>query len=124
MRTLLPRRSRNGTSEYVKNRKPVIVIIGDTKGTSLALYFVKEFSGSRMQDAKIPEAWVKPLNKGELIEQNWKKSQSLILIGFQAPPVDDEDGYTVTVLENLAGNLGRLSQEMRYKTGAATRRSR
>ena len=106
-------------NEYVKNRKPFVVIIGDTKGTSLALHFVKEFSGSRMQDVKIPEAWVKPLAKGEVIEQSWKKSQSLIFIGFQAPPVDDEDGYAVTVLENLAGNLGRLSQEIRYKLGAA-----
>jgi zinc protease len=104
---------------YVKNRKPFAVIIGDTKGTSLALHFVKEFSGSRMQDVKIPEAWVKPLAKGEAIEQGWKKNQSLIFIGFQAPPVDDEDGYAVTVLENLAGNLGRLSQEIRYKLGAA-----
>jgi zinc protease len=103
----------------IKNRKPFVVIIGDTKGTSLALHFVKEFSGSRMQDARIPEEWAKPLNKGELIEQSWKKSQSLILIGFQAPPVDDEDGYAVTVLENLAGNLGRLSQEIRYRLGAA-----
>ena len=105
--------------EYVKNRKPFVVIIGDTKGTSLALHFVKEFSGSRMKDAKIPEAWVKPMAKGEVIEQGWKKSQSLIFIGFQAPPVDDDDGYAVAVLENLAGNLGRLSQEIRYKLGAA-----
>jgi zinc protease len=106
-------------NEYVKNRKPFVVIIGDTKGTSLALHFVKEFSGSRMQDFRIPEAWVKPLAKGEAIEQGWKKNQSLIFIGFQAPPVDDEDRYAVTVLENLAGNLGRLSQEIRYKLGAA-----
>jgi len=72
-----------------------------------------------MQDFKIPEAWVKPLAKGEVIEQSWKKNQSLIFIGFQAPPVDDEDRYAVTVLENLAGNLGRLPQEIRYKLGAA-----
>jgi len=104
---------------YVKNRKPLAVIIGDTKGTSLAGYFVKEFSGSRMQDTKIAETWVKPLNKGAAIEQSWKGRQSLILIGFQAPPVDDEDGYAVTVLENLAGNLGRLSQHLRHKLGAA-----
>jgi zinc protease len=106
-------------NEYVKNRKPFVVIIGDTKGTSLALHFVKEFSGSRMQDVKLPEARVKPLAKGEVIEQGWKKNQSLIFIGFQAPSVDDEDCYAVTVLENLAGNLGRLSQEIRYKLEAA-----
>jgi zinc protease len=106
-------------NEYVKNRKPLVVIIGDTKGTSLALHFVKEFSGSRMQDARIPEAWVKTLDRGESIEQNWKKDQSMILVGFQAPPVDDEDGYAAAVLEALAGNSGSLSQEIRYKLGAA-----
>lgn len=106
-------------SEHVKNRKPFVVIIGDTQGTSLASYFVKEFSGSRMRDARIPEAWVQPLAKGALIEQGWRKKHSLILIGFQAPPLDDEDGFAVTVLENLAGNMGRLSEELRYKMDAA-----
>ena len=106
-------------ADQVRNRKPIVVIIGDSKGTSLASYFVKEFSGSRMRDSKIPETWVKPLNKGQLIEQNWKKRQSLILIGFQGPPTNDEDSYAVRVLENFAGNLGKLSQTLRFTMGAA-----
>ena len=39
----------------VRNRKPVIILIGDTLGTSLAGYFVKNFSGSRFQDIKAEE---------------------------------------------------------------------
>ncbi|HTY62632.1 MAG TPA: pitrilysin family protein [Acidobacteriota bacterium] len=107
--------------EYIRNRKPFVVIIGDTRGTSLAAQFVKEFSGSRMQDSKIPETWVKALSAGESVEQRWKDNQSMILVGFQAPPVDDEDAYTVAALEELAGNSSSLSQEIRYKLGAADR---
>lgn len=108
-------------ADQVRNRKPIVVIIGDTKGTSLASHFVKEFSGSRMRDARIPETWVKPVNKGELIEQRWRKRQSLILIGFQGPPMNDEDSYSVRVLENFAGNLGHLAQTIRFKMGTAHR---
>ncbi len=49
---------------HVKNRKPVVVAVGDTKGTSLASYFVQNFSGSRMQDGKIPDEYAKALEKG------------------------------------------------------------
>jgi len=90
--------------EYVRNRKPYIVIIGDTRGTSLATHFVKHFSGSRIRESKLPEEWAKSLEKQEIMEQSWKKSKSLILIGFQAPPMDDEDGVVMRVFEKLIGN--------------------
>jgi zinc protease len=104
---------------HVKNRKPVVVAIGDTKGTSLASTFVQRFSGSRIQASKLPEGFTKPLEKGESAEQNWDRDESLILVGFQAPPEDDEDGYAVAVLQNLTGDPGRLSQELRDRLGAA-----
>jgi zinc protease len=106
-------------SEYVNNRKPFVVIIGDTKGTSLAKEFVQHFSGSRMRDAVKPEEWTKPLEKSVTVEQDWKKNQSLILIGFQAPPVDDEDVYAASVLANLIGYSDRLPEETREKVAAA-----
>jgi zinc protease len=106
-------------NEYIKNRKPLAVIIGDTKGTSLATYFVQHFSGSRMRDVEVPEEWVKPLDEAKLIEQNWERNQSFILIGFQAPPEDDEDGNAVRLLESLAGSMGKFSQDLRDKLGIA-----
>jgi zinc protease len=106
---------------YVKNRKPVVALIGDTKGTSLAPVFVQNFSGSRMQDGKIPEAYAKPAGKGKVEERKWDRSESLILVGFQAPPEDDEDGYAVTVLQEYAGEQGRLAQEIRDRLGSAHR---
>jgi zinc protease len=106
-------------NENVKNRKPLAVIIGDTKGTSMAAYFVQHFSGSRMKDIKLPEEYAKALESAKVIEQNWDKNQSLILVGFQAPPEDDEDGIVVKVLESYAGRMGKFSQDLRDKLGIA-----
>jgi zinc protease len=104
---------------YVKNRKPIVVAIGDTIGTSMASYFVQHFSGSRMKSTNVAGDYVKPLEKGESIEQSWGNSQSLILIGFRAPPEDDEDGYATTILQNYAGGLGSFSREIRDRLGIA-----
>jgi zinc protease len=106
-------------ASHVKNRKPVIAIIGDTKGTSLASVFVQNFSGSRMQEGKLPEAFAKPIGKGKSVDRVWDRSESLILFGFQAPPEDDEDGYAAAVIQGYAGNQGRLAQEVRDRLGAA-----
>jgi zinc protease len=104
---------------HVKNRKPVAALIGDTKGTSLASVFVKNFSGSRIQDVKIREDFAKSLEKGKSIDQKWNGSESLILVGFQAPPEDDEDGNAAAILEGYTGQLGRFSRELRDSLGVA-----
>jgi zinc protease len=109
----------NWYDTFVKNRKPVVVAVGDTKGTSLAAFFVRHFSGSRMQDAKISAEYVKPLENGESVKENWSQAQSRILIGFQAPPEDDEDALAAAVLQSYAGNQGRFTQEIRDEQGAA-----
>jgi predicted Zn-dependent peptidase len=103
----------------VRNRKPVVVAVGDTKGTSLASYFVRHFSGSRMQDAKIPGEHVRPPEKGQSIRKAWKRNQSFIFVGFQAPPEDDEDRCAAAVLAGYAGEYGRLGQEARERRGVA-----
>jgi len=104
---------------YVKNRKPVVASIGDTKGTSLASNFVRHFSGSRIQETKIASEPVKAVEKGELITTKWDKDEDLILIGFQAPAVDDEDRYAAAVIENYCGGLGKFSQEITEQQGSA-----
>ena len=97
----------------VKNKKPLVIILGDTQGTSLAGYFVKNFSGSRFQDVKLPENFVKPLEQKVLIEQNWEKNESLVLLGFQAPPEGDEDSFPVALLQSyMSGSGGKLPVEI------------
>lgn len=110
-------------SMHVKNRKPFVVIIGDSKGTGLAAHFVKHFSGSRMKDGMMPEEWTKALGKSEAVEEKWGKDQSLILLGFQAPPLDDEDAGAVSVLEDLVGNENRLPQATRENLAGIQRLS-
>jgi len=104
---------------HVKDRKPVVAVIGDTKGTTLASAFVQHFSGSRFQDTKIPGDFAKEPEKTKSVDQKWNRRESLILVGFQAPPEDDEDGYAVRVLQAYAGDPGRFSQELRDRMGVA-----
>jgi zinc protease len=104
---------------YIKNKKPIVIGVGDTKGTSLASYFVQHFSGSRFGDNKIPEASAKPLESGSAQEKEWSNNRSMILVGFQAPPEDDEDRYVMAVLEKYAGGLGRFSEALRERLAKA-----
>jgi zinc protease len=104
---------------YVKNRKPIVAAVGDTSGTALASYFVKDFSGSRFQETKIPGERMKPLEKGMSIEETWNRNESMILIGFQGPSEDDEDSSAAGVLQSYSGELGRFSQEIADRLGLA-----
>jgi zinc protease len=106
---------------HVRNRKPIAALIGDTKGTGLASIFVQNFSGSRMQDVKLPEEYAKSLEKGKSIDQKWSRSESLIFVGFHAPPEDDEDGYSIRLFEGYTGDPGLFFQELRDGLGIAHR---
>jgi zinc protease len=104
---------------YVKNRKPIVVGIGDTKGTSLASYFVRNFSGSRMKSTEVSDEYVPAMEKGAELKKSWENNQSLIFLGFQAPPEDDEDGYASKVLQAYTGELGPIAQDLRDRDGTA-----
>jgi zinc protease len=103
----------------VKNRKPVIVAIGDTRGTSLASFFVKGFSGSRFKETDFSAESVKPLAKGKVLEETWNRNESLIMIGFRAPSEHDDDGPATEVLQSYAGEMGRIYREIVDRPGLA-----
>jgi zinc protease len=104
---------------YVKNVRPLVVIIGDTEGTSLSSYFVRQFSGSRFREAEISRGFPDPLEEEEAIEMDWDRSVSLAAIGFHAPPVDDVNRPAAEVLQSYFGNRGRMYQEIIEKMGAS-----
>ncbi len=85
---------------HVKNRKPLVVITGNSDGTSLASYFVRHFSGSRFLQAELPQEFSPALDSEESIESRWDKNRSLVAIGFQAPPVGDRNRPATRVLQN------------------------
>jgi len=92
----------------------MIVMIGDTEGTSLARFFVQSFSGARFQDVKLPDIHPKALDRRIALEEKRDAIPSQVLLGFQAPPMGDEDCYPLMLLENhLAGNAGRLGEKIR-----------
>jgi zinc protease len=100
----------------VENREPTVIIIGDTEGTNLARYYVRNFSGSPIQQTKIPEDFPKPVEKKVLLEENTDRSASAVAFGFQAPPEGDPDSAALAVLEKYAtGPGGRLLDELREK---------
>jgi zinc protease len=104
----------------IHNRKPVVLIVGDTQGTSLAGFFVRRFSGARFQDVKIPEAFAGAGDrKKSNIEEGPSGSASAALIGFLAPPAGDEDSYAMMVLQaHISGSVGLLNESLRNKPGS------
>ncbi len=102
----------------VEHKKPIVTIIGDTQGTSLAAFFVRNFSGSRFQEVKLPESFVPAIAAKSKFEEESAGSSSYVLLGFQAPPWADEDYYPIAVLVNyLGGTGGRLSDQLRSACG-------
>jgi zinc protease len=90
----------------VEYHRPVVVIMGDTEGTSLARYFVRSFSGSRYEDVKVPQGAPKGAGKRTVREAPSGTRHSSVLLGFEAPPQEDEDSYALIVLAELASGAG------------------
>ena len=105
----------------IHNRKPVVLIVGDTQGTSLAGFFVRRFSGARFQDIKLPETFAgSGERKRSSIEEKPAGPASAAIIGFLAPPAGDEDSYAMMMLQaQLAGPVGLLAESLRSKLGVA-----
>ena len=101
----------------IHNRRPTVLIVGDTQGTSLAGIFVRRYSGARFQDVKIPEAIAGAgERKKSTIEEQPFGSASVALIGFMAPPAGNEDSYAMMVLQaHLSGSVGLLNENLRSK---------
>jgi zinc protease len=116
---------RSWYAEQIRNRKPIVVIIGDTQGTSLASYFVSNFSGSRFQSTKLPEVSAKPPGAKTAVEESWGNAQSAIALALQSPPEGDEDTYAVALLRAfLSWSAGEelRKQGLAYETRIEGRR--
>ena len=105
--------------ETVRGRKPVVAAVGDTTGTALAARFVKDFSGSRMREVARKGEFFKPPEKGIALEARSARPGTMLLVGYPAPPEEDEDLYALRVLEGYLGGMGRLAQELRDRLGVA-----
>lgn len=118
--SLTPEAVRSWYDRTVRYRKPVIVIMGDTQGTSLAEYFVANFSGSRYQDARLPEAFPEAPEKALTSDRTWGGPRTLVTTAFQTPPFGDESWYPLAVLgEHLVGAAREYFAAVAAKQGRA-----
>ena len=108
-------------AKTIRHLRPVVIIFGDTKGTSLARYFVRNFSGSRYQDAKLPDEYASPPDERVIIDQSDATTpQSEIVILLAAPPQGDEDAPALDLLvSHLGGPGGVLRLELQDRKGLA-----
>jgi zinc protease len=90
----------------VRNFKPIVVILGDTQGTSLAQFFVKSFSGTRIQDVKLPDNPVKPGSAKVSSTEKSDHAFGLVSLAYPAPPDGDDDVFVLTLVRSLLGGRG------------------
>ena len=91
--------------ENVRNVKPLVLIVGSTEGTSLAEWFVSEFSGSRMREGKSVVSTPEHAKKLVALDQNrCDERVSSIILSFQVPSVGDMDVYGMLVLNEYLKN--------------------
>lgn len=119
---ITPDAVREWHKQNIADKKPIVVIIGDTLGTSLAGYFVQHFSGSRYEDVKLPDNFPKAIDKKSTTELSSDSFASLVAVGFQAPPDQDEDSFPLTVFQSYAGGLaGRIIAPVQERVPSARR---
>ena len=94
----------NWYEENVLNVNPFVAIVGNTEGTSLAAWFVNEFSGSRMRERKNIVSSPKPVEKAESFNYVGAARHSVVLQGFQAPSAGDTNVYNTHVLKKYLEN--------------------
>jgi len=95
--------------QTVRYRNPTVVIIGDTRGTSLAAQFVRNLSGSRYQDSRVTADFASPSAGRKDLSLPEGLVTADARVAYPAPPAGDEDYAPMQVLCTLlAGNGGEL----------------
>ncbi len=106
---------------FVQNSIPVVVVAGNTEGSSIASRLSTRFSSSDLSSldwkASLP---VKRLEANrERIEQR-ERNQTGTVLGFLGPGAREPDCYALTVLQSaLSGPGGRFFDEFPDKQGLA-----
>ncbi|MDR0310862.1 MAG: insulinase family protein [Acidobacteriota bacterium] len=115
----------NWYEENVRNVKPFVAIAGNTEGTSLASWFLSEFSGSRMKDRKKISSPPGPVKKAETVNYNGEGGRPAILMGFRAPSLGDMDVFGTYVLksylENRLGETEGTAKEIQERARSGLR---
>jgi len=107
-------------AKTIKRQLPLVVLVGDTDGSSLVSRIFSE-SFKRDQTDQAIKVNMPPLTSPpeEKIEQRSRK-QTAQAMGFRAPAGQSNDNYALAVLQNFASGLGgRFFTELRDKQSLA-----
>jgi zinc protease len=100
--------------------KPLIAMVGDTQGTTLASFFAKLLQRTESEPAKLPKAKEIKLSAVATENETRGKQQTALAMGFPVFGIVPEDAYALDVLRNMASGLGgRLFQELRDRQSLA-----
>lgn len=106
---------------FVRNAIPVVIVAGDTEGSSFAARLSNQFSSSDLLFVDLKKALpVRRLDSGREKIETGNRRQTVTVIGFLGPPADNPACNSLTVLQNMVSGLGgRFFDELREKQGLA-----
>ncbi len=108
--------------KYVRPQNMVITVVGNVNRDEVLETIKKDFGGMKKGSAPNPviNADAPPQEIRERVEKKRDKAQTHILLGFQGPSLDDEDHYSIEVLNTIMSGMGgRLFLELRDKKSLA-----
>jgi len=109
-------------NKYANPENLVIAVVGDVDANKVKSTVEKYFGSLKKENMILPEIVAEtPPNEIRDVEFHQKdRSQTNIILGFQAPTLKDDDRYAFEILNTiLAGQGGRLFLELRDKKSLA-----
>jgi len=99
----------------------VISIFGDIDPTEMAKDLKKRFSTLTRKDVTLSEYMEEPPVTTREKNITLKKEQAMVMYGFMAPEIDDEDYYGIEILTAILGSSfsGRMFANIREQLGQA-----
>lgn len=106
----------NFHKNYVSADNMVISIAGDFEERAISEILEKKFSLIKQKGVRLPKKTPPPLSRLLFKSQNLPKKEAVVMIGFQAPSITDNNRFSFEILESvLSGEDGRIFHQIRQK---------
>jgi zinc protease len=106
--------------KLVAQKNCVLAIFGDVKASEVKAAVEKAFANWKPGQKPETNSQPAPLNELKRVEEIRDKKQAVIVIGFPATTIHDEDRYALDLLQEACSDLGsRLFLRVREKLGLA-----
>lgn len=106
---------------FLKGSNLVITVFGNINEEKVLENIKKEFAFMKKGSVDLNYTYEKELSEPKIKELELDKNEAIVLFGFQAPMIDDEERYGVEVLTEILGSSfnGRLFNVVREQFGKA-----